>query len=191
MTEDEAQTLKFAWRDSNPWAPRFWAELEQAARDAVNDPGVQYPAGRVTYYSTEEVLWAILPSGHTLAYPDPKVEEIETQIGVRPTVTCMKGSFRPKQGQKDWPRMRLWGGIQAENATQGEAAAVLRYGARELARNGWPLVGHTHDELLLEVPNAEVEEAKAALHDIMTHPPECFAGLPLAAKVMAGVAYGK
>jgi DNA polymerase len=103
----------------------------------------------------------------------------------------MKGSWRPKKDEKEWPRMTLWGGLQCENITQAEAASLLRYGVRELHRNGWPLIGHTHDELLLEVFEDEVDEAKAALHDIMVRPPSCFDGLPLAAEVRASDVYGK
>jgi DNA polymerase len=191
LSRDEAETLKVRWRTTNPWAQRFWLDLEIAAYNATNHPDTEHHAGRVTYLHTQDVLWCMLPSGRMLAYPFARVEEIEGRFGPQSVVTAMKGSFRPKKDEKYWPRMKLWGGFQAENVTQAEAASLLRYGARELDANDWNLVGHTHDELLLEVLDDEVEEASLALHDIMTNAPDCYAGLPLAAAVKSGFVYGK
>jgi DNA polymerase len=191
LAAGEAEELKVRWRATNPWARSFWQNLEVAAYNAVNHPGQEEPAGRVVYYCDKDVLWCMLPSGRMLAYPFPRLEEIEGRFGPQVVVTCMKGSWHPKKNQKQWPRMKLWGGIQAENVTQAEALSLLRYGARELHRNGWPLVGHTHDELLLEVADGEVDEACEVLHDVMVNAPPCFAGLPLAAEVMHGQVYGK
>lgn len=191
LTKEEAEELKTRWRASNPWAQRFWLQLEIAAYNAVKDPGTPYLAGRVSYEFDKTVLWCVLPSGKALAYPYPRIEDVPGRFGSQSRVTCMKGSWRPKRDEKKWPRMTLWGGLQCENITQAEAAGLLRYGIRELHRNGWPLIGHTHDELLLEVDEDEVEEAKVALHAIMTRPPRCYDGLPLAAEVRASDVYGK
>lgn len=53
------------------------------------------------------------------------------------------------------------------------------------------IIGHTHDEVILSVPEAEAEAAKKMLADIMTSGPEWAAGLPLAVEISSGYAYGK
>ena len=191
MTKEEGEELKIAWRATNPWAQRFWMNLETAAYNAVNHPREEFSAGRVTYKSDQDALWCMLPSTRMLAYPLPRIEEVEGRFGPQVAVTVMKGSLQPKKGVKEWPRMRLWGGLLAENVTQSEALSLLRYGVRELHRSDWPTIGHTHDEILLEVEDSEVEEAEAVLHDIMTRVPDYWAGLPLAAEVKSGWVYGK
>jgi DNA polymerase len=89
--------------------------------------------------------------------------------------------------------MQLWGGILAENITQAESASLLRWSLRELVDAGWGecIAGHTHDEIILEVPDAEVAAAAEALEDVMTSGPSWARGLPLAAEIEHGVVYGK
>jgi DNA polymerase I-like protein with 3'-5' exonuclease and polymerase domains len=51
----------------------------------------------------------------------------------------------------------------------------------------WPVVGHTHDEILLEVRDDEVDEATEALEWAMLQMKD----LPLAASVWTGPRYHK
>lgn len=191
MDEATAQMLKVAWRQSNPWAQRFWSALEIAAYQAVREPERVFSAGRIKYMCADSVLWCLLPSGRMLCYPFPRISLITNQFGnEQEVVTCIKGSFHPKKDSNYWPRMKLWGGIQAENVTQAEAASLLRWARRELYDNGWPQIADTHDEALLEVFLDEEEEAKAALHDVMTTGPAFAAGLPMLATTSSGLVYG-
>jgi DNA polymerase len=186
-----ADALKVAWRRSNPWAERFWLKLELAVFNAVREPGTVFHAGRVAYLVAQSVLWCLLPSGKLLAYPFPRIETLEGRYGPQDAVTCIKGSFHPKAGSNYWPRMKLYSGILCENCTQAEAASLLRWAIRELYENDWPIIGHTHDELLCEIEEAEVDEMKTVLRDVMTSGPVWAAGLPLRAEVMSGFVYGK
>lgn len=191
IDEKTAEELKVAWRESNPWAGRFWKALELAAFQAVRRPQEVFWAGRVAYMFTDNVLWCLLPCGRMLAYPFARISTREKWGEERLVVTAMKGSFHPKKGTSYWPRMELWGGFQAENVTQGGAASVLRHARRELYNNLWPQIGDTHDELLLEVNEDEEDEAKAVLKNIMTSGFDWTAGLPLLADIDSGYVYGK
>ena len=86
--------------------------------------------------------------------------------------------------------MTLWGGFQAENVTQGEAASLLRCARRESFACDWYQIGDTHDELLWEVDETEEKHAKEAMLDIMTVAPDWAAGLPLRAEIKSGAVYG-
>jgi DNA polymerase len=192
LDEKTAEHLKRTWRQSNPWAPNFWTNLEIAAYQAVRRPETVYEAGRIKYMMANDVLWCLLPSGRPLAYPFARISLRPNQWGEeQEVVTCMKGSFHPKKGTSYWPTMQLWGGIQCENVTQGEAASLLRWAIRELHDNGWPLIGTTHDELLQEIEEAELDEAAAVLRDVMTTGPAWASGLPLLADISAGYVYGQ
>jgi DNA polymerase len=193
VSDEQADQYKVTWRLSNPWAQRFWNALETAAFNAVRTPETVFDAGRVSYFFAQGSLWCMLPSGRTICYPFAKLETVEDRWGSSLKVTAIKGSFHPAAGSdgSDWPRMTLWGGFQAENVTQAEAASALRYARRESYACDWYQIGDTHDELLWEVEEREEAEAKAAMLDIMTTLPETFAGLPLRAEISSGVVYGK
>lgn len=75
------------------------------------------------------------------------------------------------------------------NCTQGFAASLLRAAARDLDAAGWPVVMHTHDELVLEVEDDEVPDAEAALEEAMVTAK--YPGLPLAVEVQHGYIYSK
>ena len=61
----------------------------------------------------------------------------------------------------------------------------------DLVERDWPVVGHTHDELLLEVPDDEVDEATEELRLAMTDLPAWTEGLPMAAEIWSGRRYRK
>ena len=185
-----ADQYKVTWRLSNPWAQRFWNKLETAAFNAVRTPETVFEAGRVSYFFAQGSLWCILPSGRTLCYPFAELETVEDRFGTSLKVTAIKGSYHPAADSDDWPRMTLWGGFQAENVTQGEAASLLRCARRESFACDWFQIGDTHDELLWEVDEAEEKQAKEAMLDIMTVAPDWAAGLPLRAEIKSGAVYG-
>lgn len=185
-----ADQYKVTWRLSNPWAQRFWNALETAAFNAVKNPETIYAAGRVSYFYAQGSLWCLLPSGRTLCYPFAQLELMEDRFGSSLKVTAIKASHHPAADSDQWPRMTLWGGLQAEGATQGEAASLLRYARRESYACDWYQIGDTHDELLWEVDEHEEKQAKVAMLDIMTTAPDWAAGLPLRAEIKSGAVYG-
>jgi DNA polymerase len=53
------------------------------------------------------------------------------------------------------------------------------------------VVLHVHDEIVLEVPASQADEAAQALHRVMCSPPAWAQGLPLDAEVSTMERYGK
>jgi DNA polymerase len=189
ISDDEAEETKVAWRLANPWAKTFWAALEGAAVRAVRYPGTVEDAGRIKYLMHGDMLYALLPCGRLIAYPEVELVEVEGKYGPQPRLTALKASMHPKKGETAWPRVQLWGGFLAENATQAFCASLLRTAVRHLDDAGWPVVMHTHDEVLVEVGEDEIEEAKAALQEAMLTNP--WPDLPLAAEPEYGYSYDK
>jgi DNA polymerase len=128
-----------------------------------------------------------LPGDNFIQYPQAKLEEVETPFGHRMAITALKASFKPKADAKAWPRSSLYGGLLAENVTQAFAAALLRNAIRQLNN----VVAHVHDEIVLEVPEILVDDAKLELTSIMEVSPPWAEGLPLKAEPKIMSRYGK
>ena len=189
IDDDTAEDIKTKWRLANPWAKTFWRDLESAAIAAARHPGKVETAGRIKYLMHGDMLYALLPCGRLIAYPEAKVEVVEGKFGPQAKLTALKASMHPKKGETDWPRVALYGGLLAENATQAFCASLLRAAVRRLDDAGWPVVMHTHDEVLVEVEDDEVDDAKAALQQAMLT--NRWPDLPLAAEPQHGYSYDK
>lgn len=192
MDQNEMQNAVNAWRAANPWAKEFWDNLENAAKDAVRNPYTHYNAGRVSYIYYPELIGGTLvcklPDGTAIKYPHCK---FETDDFDRIGLTAMKSSAKPAAGQKEWPRMRLWGGLLAENVTQATAAALLRDLNRRLDESSANVVGHVHDEVIVECAASHSESRRIFVQDEMERNPSWAYGLPLHAGVTIMNRYGK
>lgn len=193
VTQQEADRIKKAWREANPWAPRLWKATEAAATNAVENPGEEFWSGRVYYFTPGfgDTLYAVLPSGQTLCYPEPRIEIKEKWGKPTPTLTAIKAAWKPKQGERDWPRIDLWGGLLCENNTQATAASTLKGFMRQTHSLDWPIMLHTHDEMGVEVLDDEVDEATIMMDKVMTTVPHWAPGLPLACSIWSGPRYKK
>ena len=101
----------------------------------------------------------------------------------------MKASLTPKADAKEWPRATLYGGLIAENLTQGMAGALLRDALRRMQAE--PVILHCHDEIVSEVPEGEAQYHLALLQEAMEDAPKWAEGLPLKAEPVIMTRYGK
>jgi DNA polymerase bacteriophage-type len=77
------------WRDGHPQIMQNWWDLQDAAIQAVDEPGIIVESvqrrdhtvalcgGRVKYMVAEDFLWCRLPSGKLLAYCRPRLVEVK------------------------------------------------------------------------------------------------------------------
>lgn len=182
LSESESRKMVDGWRRANPWGPVYWQKLEQAYLAAMRNPGAEFEVGRVAYLYDKQHLWYVLPSGRVLCYPFARFDE-------EGNVTYAKASWKPAADAKEWPRARLWRGLACENITQAVANDLLRHSLKRLDEEGFEVVLHVHDEIVLET--ADPDAASAALLKIMTTPPSWAYGLPLNAEVATMTRYGK
>ena len=99
----------------------------------------------------------------------------------------MAGHWTPKQGETEWPRGKLYGGLLFENAVQATAADLLR---ECIADDDRDIILHVHDELVLEVPEELANYARDSLVAFMDSPPVWAAGLPLKTDAKIMTRYG-
>jgi DNA polymerase len=188
----EARHIVEAWRAANPWAAAFWGAhrdgesfgLWGAALSAWELPGQIITAGRIAFTYREDylggTLFMALPSGRLLTYPRPRWRDVDVVDGDgNPTgEKRAELSFRRTHG-----RAKLWHGTFCENAVQATAADILRQTVTRMETNPalafMPIRMTTHDEIVCEVVETRVAEAKATLRREMLTLPDWAAGLPL------------
>lgn len=181
---------KHAWRASHPEVVSFWYQLERAALSAIVMPGEKFTAGashrEITYMKRGSWLLCRLPSSRVIVYPYPELKEVMTPWGKpKSTFTYMGVDSLTKK----WERQTAYGGLLAENCTQGASRCVLTDRMKDLEARGYPIVLHVHDEAVAEVPKGfgSVQE----MESIMTISSSWMKGLPIAAKGWRGKRYRK
>jgi DNA polymerase len=181
MSEAQARQTVEAWRRANPWAVRYWSNLEWAYNAAMRNPGKHIKAARVSYCFNGQHLWYALPSGRILCYPFARLED--------DGITYAKAAWKPAQDAKEWPRARLWKGLACENITQAVANDLLRHACRVLDSEGYAIVLTVHDEIVIEHRDAEATLRR--LNEVMCSPPDWCKDLPLVAECKQMERYSK
>jgi DNA polymerase len=199
-TEAEAKEAISRWRKDNRWAVNFWGKHDEsgsfgiwgAVNQALLYPGKPFPAGRVTYIYARNMhggtLFCRLPSGRYLAYRKihwERVNEIDEDTG---KIIAIRRELR---FSRDVGRVKAWYGLMTENIVQATAADILRGTLVRLEEAGLAPRVHTHDEVLIETSENQIEAAGERLRAIMEQGFEWSAGLPIKADVEIGRWYSK
>lgn len=186
VTDAQAEEIKQAWRDRHPAIVQFWYALDEAAMQAVANPGRVWKVRDCAFAMQGNVLWARLPSGRLLAYVDAQVRDIETPWGqVKPAVTFMGVDQLTRQ----WTRQKAYGGFWSQQFTQAAARDIMASAMLRMEANGYPTILTVHDEVVCETTpdRADVKEFER----LMTVLPAWATGLPVAAEGAVGPRYGK
>ena len=180
LTESELPGLIDDWRNSNPHIVQFWWDVERAAVDTIKDRQDR-KVGRVGFQFYSNTLWLVLPSGRKLAYIKPKM--LPNRFG-RMAVT-----YEGLGQNNKWGRGETYSGKLVENITQATARDLLAEAMWRMEQTGLDIVGHVHDEVILEVPTGSVTVDEVVR--IMSVNPAWADGLPLNAAGYSGFYYFK
>lgn len=144
MSDAELKQLVTDWRNASPHIVQLWWDVERAALTAVREQLPTETHGfRFSYESG--ILFIRLLSGRRLAYVKPRIGE--NRFG---------GESIIGTGRK-WERLETYSGKLVENIVQATARDLLFYAMKNLSR--YFMVGHVHDEIILECPeNTKLEE---------------------------------
>lgn len=170
---DDYPRLVKQWRDANPNIRKLWYKAEEAAVTAVREKTTVKLAHGVQYRYEAGMLFADLPSGRSLAYVRPRIKP-DPNFGKDGIV--FDGMDQVK---KKWMSHRTYGGRLVENLVQAIARDCLAESLMRLDQEGYEIVMHVHDEVVLDVPigTGSVEHVT----EIMSRPIDWAPGLPLQA----------
>ena len=143
LSEDELPDLIDDWRNSNPKIVQFWWDIEKAAIESIKDHKDRQ-VGRIGVSFSSNTLWLQLPSGRRLAYVKPKLQP--NRFG-RLSIT-----YEGLGQNNKWSRIETYSGKLVENITQATARDLLAEAMWRIENAGLDIVGHVHDEVILEVP---------------------------------------
>lgn len=148
----------------------FWADLNDAAIAAVQNPRREFPVGRLVFEVSRGSLYLTLPSGRSLCYR-----------GVRTVRSSTWWGKEVDQVVYDSPRFRLtrmYGGKWAENVVQAVSRDPLAEAMVRMEDAGVQVVAHVHDE---PVASGFRRQFPTFMECLTTLPPWA-AGLPLDAE---------
>lgn len=191
INEDDGRRVVDRWRKANPWCVDFWDALWGAANRALELPGTLQQAGRIHYVYLRGYLGgsllAVLPSRRCLTYRDILYERV-ADLDDDDKVIGWSTQLRFARGHN---RVKLWSGQLCENVVQAVAADFLRGTLRRLEDAGHCVRAHTHDEILLEVTQANAEAMSGQLHEFMCQGFDWSEGLPLMSEETVAYFYSK
>ena len=169
LAEHELKPTVDAWRAANPNIVQLWADVEQAALDAITTRSTLRL--RNLCFSVESgILFITLPSGRRLAYVQPRLGENRwggTSITYSGVTTGRK-----------WGRLETYGGKLVENIVQAVARDLLVHAMQLVAEAGHRIVMHVHDEIVIDEPQDSVFTVADACA-LMATLPAWADGLPL------------
>jgi DNA polymerase len=152
--DEELQALVYQWRAANPNIVRLWKTMETSFRHGG-------PVGaHISIERSGEDRLMRLPSGRAIVYR-----------------SCRFGQRISFASPRLLGREETYGGRLVENATQAIARDILAEALVRLERAGYPVVGHVHDEILVE----QTREL-AGVTRVMTEVPRWATGLPIDAE---------
>ena len=180
LSEEELPDLIDDWRNSNPKIVQFWWDIEKAAIGSIKDHKDRQ-VGRIGVSFSSNTLWLQLPSGRRLAYVKPKLQP--NRFG-RLSIT-----YEGLGQNNKWGRIETYSGKLVENITQATARDLLAEAMWRIEKAGLDIVGHVHDEVILEVPEDGVSVGDVC--QIMNQNPKWADGIVLSSAGYSGYHYFK
>jgi DNA polymerase len=201
-----AELVKMPWRDKHPAVVQFWRDIEDAAIEAIANPGLITRVGQyIRFRKAGSFLFMQLPSGRCLAYAFPKLmwrpmpwkDPNTGKQALKQVMTffCRIDESKkakivkdPANGSK-WARVATYGGELTENAVQAVSRDLLACAMFLLEEHGYCIVMHVHDEAVSELPDGVGTLDEMLI--LMAVVPPWAAGLPMHAAGWEGVRYRK
>lgn len=155
LTEEELQPLVNSWRLANPNIVLYWWDVDNAVKTAVKEliptstHGIQFEVKR-------GILFITLPSGRKLAYIKPRIGD--NQFGGESVTYEGTGTA------KRWDRLESYGPKFVENIVQAISRDILAFSMKQL--KNFKIVGHVHDEVIIECPIEQKLDEVASLMGI-------------------------
>ena len=156
LSETEMRDIVNTWRKANPAIAKLWDDVNDALITIVKRGGkrVLNKYKNLTFESDGRTLTILLPSGRRLYYQEPRM-----------TTNKWGGPSIKYKGNFGWEE--TYGGSVVENICQAIARDLLSYSMLRVDEEGFDIVIHVHDEIVVEVPEEGAEDDLQRLYAIM------------------------
>ena len=155
LSEEELQPLVNSWRQANPNIVLYWWDVDNAVKTAVKEL-LPTSTQNIQFEVKSGILFITLPSGRKLAYIKPRIGE--NQFGGESVTYEGTGTA------KRWERLESYGPKFVENIVQAISRDILAFSMKQL--NDFKIVGHVHDEVIIECPIEQKLDEVASLMGI-------------------------
>lgn len=125
-----------------------WSDLEKAAMKCIRTRQPQNVNDIINFMMVDDTLRAFLPSGRSLHYLQPKIVDRPWFEKTKPTIEY----WGMNQELHSYGRVYTYGSKLLENFVQAISRDLLVHGMKLAEKMGFPIVMHTHDEIVAEVP---------------------------------------
>lgn len=190
-TIEDGAKAKYAYRDSHRMVEHFWSETNTACMRAIETPGIPQWFGarnNLRAIVAGAYLYIILPSGRMLCYAAPCIKDGMTPWGeMKPGIEYSGVDSYTNQ----WSRQRTYGGHLVENIVQAVARDLLAAAMQRLEEAGFPVVLHSHDEIVCELRNESGIDYVSDLEAVMASSPAWAEGCPVAVEGWQSKRYRK
>lgn len=166
LSEDELQSIVDSWREANPNIVSLWWDIDSVVKRVVKTRTKEEYKSLVISYE-KGILFIELPSKRRLAYPKAKIGM--NRFGGESIV--YEGIV---VGNK-WDKTESYGGKFVENIVQAIARDILAEAMMRIENEGFNIVMHIHDEVVIESDSSSIEE----INEIMSLVPSWAPGLIL------------
>jgi len=189
LSEVQAKNAVDGYRSSYSRVRDLWTSCENAAIEAVSNPGSPFRAYRhIVMKVAKDALWMKLPSGRLICWQRPQLELVTTPWGAtKYGVTVHSQNTYTRQ----WTRNQLIGSSIFQSAVQGTARDFLADSTLNIVKAGYEVINLIHDEVLLLVDEDGSDKALDDVIKIMTTPPKWASDFPLAAEGWVSKRYRK
>ena len=177
------------FRDTYARIRNLWRELEAAVKKAAD--GVCGTVGPLQIRCDQEDLLLVLPSGRALRYANVRWD-FSPQ-----TISYLDDEGVEREFSSDGPgvvygnNVHLYGGKITENVVQAIARDLLVDAILQVESDGLPVAFHVHDEVIVEVAEAQATAATDTVRQIMCVKPAWALGLPIECETKVSACYGK
>lgn len=145
LSEPEMQEIVDSWRLANPNIVRLWYDIQEAAMAVIGNIGRTVEVRGCRFSWSKGLLWITLPSGRSLCYATPGIGK--NRFG-GDSITY----WGINQTTRKWEKQETYGGKLVENIVQAIARDCLAHSMLRLAEEGFKIVMHVHDEVVIEEP---------------------------------------
>lgn len=172
IPDDEIPIIIQNWREASPKICKLWYTMEAAAKTCIKERRPIKIQHDIVFSYEEGILFIKLPSGRRIAYWDAKLQTMDdgrehiTYAGV-------------DQDTKKWGRQETYGGKLVENVVQAIARDCLATDIMRVQEKGYDIVMHVHDEMIVEIPEDDAENAFRRISESMSTPIPWAPDLPL------------